>query len=69
LQAGGRRFDPGWLHQTRLNANRGHAEGRFDLIACIYADSVDHGLEYALDALAVRTGPLVFGSRVSGRVR
>jgi hypothetical protein len=43
------RIDFGWLHVTRLNANRRYAKGRFDLIACIHADSVDHGLEYTLN--------------------
>ncbi len=42
------RFDPGWLHVTVVNANRRDAEGRVDLVACVYADSVDHGLEHGL---------------------
>lgn len=33
------------VHVTVVNANRRDMEGRFDVIACIYADSVDHGLE------------------------
>jgi hypothetical protein len=33
LQAGGHRFDPGWLHVVVISANRGHAEVRFDPVA------------------------------------
>jgi hypothetical protein len=36
-------------HVTEVNANRGDTEGRFDVIARVYADSVDHGLEDGLD--------------------
>ena len=37
----------------RLNANRGYAEGRLDLSACIHADSDDHGWGHTLDALGL----------------
>lgn len=41
------------VHVTRLNANRWYAEGRFDVIAGVYADFVDHGFEYTRDAFGV----------------
>jgi hypothetical protein len=41
LQAGGHRFDPGWLHVVAVNANRWHAECRLDVIASVHADWLD----------------------------
>jgi hypothetical protein len=33
------------VHVTAVNANRRYAEGRFDVVAGVYADVVDHRLE------------------------
>ncbi|HSZ13115.1 MAG TPA: recombinase family protein [Solirubrobacteraceae bacterium] len=38
------------VHVAVVNANRRDTEGWFDVIACVYADSVDHGLEHGLGA-------------------
>ena len=38
------------VHVAAVNANRRHKEGRFDVIACVDADLVDHGLQHGLGA-------------------
>ena len=50
MQAGGHRFDPGWLHITVVNANRRYAECWLDVVAGVYLDAVDEGLQDGLYA-------------------